>query len=157
MKDYLRSNKISTDEKRLLFSMRCRVNEIKCNYRTKYENNMSCTLCSSNTEESEVHLLQCGAIVSEPEVKNLISDVEYSDIFSDVQKQIRAAKLWTRIFRIRKWKLENRKLSTDGHQVHQLSASYTGNSTVTVDTSPLDGDSSTTVQNSLLNVYDFGS
>ena len=87
MKEYLRNDKLSTDEKRLLFSMRCRVNEIKCNYRAKYENNLSCNLCSSNTEE----LLQCGAIVSEPEVNTQISEVKYCDIFSDVQKQIRAA------------------------------------------------------------------
>ena len=44
-----------------------------------------------NTEESEGHLLQCGAIVSEPEVNNHISEMQYSDIFSDVQQQIRAA------------------------------------------------------------------
>ena len=112
--------------------MRCRVNEKKSNYRSKYENNMSLTLCSCKAEESEIHLLQCGAIFSEPEVNNQISEVTYSDIFSDVQKQIRAVKLWTRIFWIRKWKLENRKLSTDGHQVNHLSASYAGNSTVTV-------------------------
>ena len=37
--------------------------------------------------------------------------------------------------------MENRTLSTDGHQVHHLSASYAGIITVTVDASPLDGDS----------------
>ena len=37
MKEYLRSNKLSTDEKRLLFSMRCRVNQVKTNYKTKYK------------------------------------------------------------------------------------------------------------------------
>ena len=43
--------------------------------------------------------------------------------------------------------MENRKLSTDGHQAHQYSASYAGNNTVTVDASPLNGDKG----------YDFGS
>ena len=62
---YLRSNELSTEKKRLLFSMRCRVNEIKCNYKSKYKNDMSCLLCSSNDDESEIHLLQCEAIVSE--------------------------------------------------------------------------------------------
>ena len=156
MKHYLRSNKLSTEEKRLLFSMRCRVNETKCNYRSKYENNMNCSICSSNTEESELHLLKCEAIVSEPEVKDQISEITYSDIFSDVERQIKAVKLWTKIFRIRKWKIENKKLSSDGHQVHHLSALYAGNSTVTVDASTRDGDGSTDIQNSLLNVYDFG-
>ena len=73
-------------------------------------------LCSSNEEESEVHLLRCNDNSTEQDVMNDIHEVEYLDIFSDVKKQIRAVKLWKRIFRIRKWKLENRKLSNDGHQ-----------------------------------------
>ena len=117
---------------------------------------MKCSLCSSNEDKSGFHLLQCDNIITELDVKHDINEVEYLDIFSDLKKQIRAVKLWKRIFRIRKWKMENRKLSNDGHQVHHLSASYAGNSTVTVDASPLDGDSSTTVQSQLLNVYDFG-
>ena len=156
MKEYLKTSQISTEDKRLLFSMRCRVNDLKSNYKSKYQNNMKCSLCSSNEEESEVHLLRCDNIITEQDVKHDINEVEYLDIFSDLKKQIRAVKLWKRIFRIRKWKMENRKLSNDGHQVHHLSASYAGNSTVTVDASPLDGDSSTTLQSQLLYVYDFG-
>ena len=45
MKEYLRSNKLSTEEKQLLFSMRCRVNPLKWNYKSKYANNMSCSIC----------------------------------------------------------------------------------------------------------------
>ena len=137
MKEYLKTSQISTEDKRLLFSMRCRVNDIKSNYKSKYQNNMKCSLFSSNEEESELHLLRCDNIIT-----------EYSDIFSDLKKQIRAVKLWKRIFRIRKWKMENRKLSNDGHQAHHLSASYADNSTVAVDASPQDEDSSITVQNS---------
>ena len=88
---------------------------------------------------------------------NDISDIEYSDIFSDIRKQIKAVKVWKKIFRIRNWKMQNRKLSSQGHQVHRLSASYAPDIPVTVDTSPLPGDSSTTLQNTLLNVHDFGS
>ena len=156
MKAYLKSNQLSTDEKRLLFSMRCRVNEVKCNYRTKYKNNVTCSLCDSNSEESEVHLLQCEAIISEPEVKDSITQIHYSDIFAEVKKQIKAVKTWRKFFRIRNWKMENRKLSSDGRQAHQLSASCTDSSPVTVDSSTLDGDSSTIMQTMLLNVYDLG-
>ena len=156
MKMYLRSNELSTDEKRLLFSLRCRVNEVKCNYKSKYRNDMSCSLCSSNVDESEMHLLQCEAIVSEPEVKDDISEIEYSDIFSDIKKQIKAVKIWKKIFRIRNWKSQNRTLSSSGHQAHLLSASYAPDTPVTVDISPLPGDSSTNLQNMILDVYDFG-
>ena len=76
MKEYLRSNKLSTDEKRLLFSMRCRVNQVKTNYKTEYKNNLHCSLCSISTDESESYLLQCGSIVMEPEVKDDIYTIQ---------------------------------------------------------------------------------
>ena len=50
MKEYLRSNKLSTEEKQLLFSMRCRVNPLKWNYKSKYANNMSCSICPSDDQ-----------------------------------------------------------------------------------------------------------
>ena len=104
MKAYLKSNELSTEDKRLLFSMRCRVNEVKCNYRTKYKNNITCSLCDSNSEESEVHLLQCESIISEPDVKDSIPQMEYSYIFAEVKKQIKAVKTWRKFFKIRNWK-----------------------------------------------------
>ena len=156
MKDYLRTSKLSTEDKQLLFSMRCRVNDVRTNYKTKYKNNMSCSLCTSCAEESESHLLQCTAIVNEPEVKDEISSIEYSDIFSHLEKQIKAVRMFSKVFKIRNWKTSNRQLSTTGHQVHLLSASCTDNSPVTVDASPLDSDCSTDLQNQLFNVYDFG-
>ena len=84
--------------------MRCRVNEVKCNYRTKYKNNITCSLCDSNSEESEVHLLQCVSIISEPDVKDSIPQMEYSYIFAEVKKQIKAVKTWRKFFKIRNWK-----------------------------------------------------
>ena len=117
---------------------------------------MYCSLCTSGAEESELHLLQCKAIVDEPEVKEEITKIEYSDIFSGVERQIKAVKVFSKIFKIRNWKASNRQLSTSGHQVHLMSASCTDNSPVIVDASPLDGDSSTDLQNQLFNVYDFG-
>ena len=98
MKEYLRSNKLSTEEKQLLFSMRCRVNPLKWNYKSKYTNNMSCSICPSDDQDSELHLLKCESIVSEPDIKDQINSIEYSDIFSDLKKQIRAVKVWKNIF-----------------------------------------------------------
>ena len=121
-----------------------------------YKNKLYCLICTSGAEESESHLLQCTAIVNEPEVKDDISNIEYSDIFSHLQKQIKGDKVLSKVFRIINWKTSNRQLSTTGHQAHLLSASCTDNSPVTVDASGLDGDSSTDLQNQLFNVYDFG-
>ena len=75
--------------------------------------------------------------MSEPDIKDQIKSIEYSDIFSDLQKQIRAVKVWKIIFRIRKWKMENRKLSCDGPQAHHTSASCATSGPVMVDSSSL--------------------
>ena len=76
---------------------------------------MKCMNCSSNVDESEVHLLQCDGIVDEADMKSEISKIEYSDIFADLEKQIFAVKVWRKSFKIRDWKNENRKLSSTGH------------------------------------------
>ena len=41
MKQYLKTNLLTTEEKLLLFSMKSRMLELKCNYKSKYKNNMS--------------------------------------------------------------------------------------------------------------------
>ena len=107
MKQYLKTNKMSTDEKLVLFSMRCRMNELKCNYRMKNSNNLKCALCKQNFEESESHLLQYSELISEPELVNEIPKIKYSDIFGNLEEQIKAVKIWKNIFKIRKWKFEN--------------------------------------------------
>ena len=149
IKQYLISHEISTDEKQLLFLMHCRMNETKCNYKTKYRNNINCTLW----EENEVHLLQCTSITSELEIPN---NVKYSDIFEDMDSQVRAVKIWKKIYKIRNWKLENRSLSQNGHQEHLLSASCTLGRPLDIDHTTPGVGGSTVVQNSILNVYDFG-
>ena len=55
-----------------------------------------------------------------------LENIKYEDIFGNIEKQIRAVKVWTRIFQIKTWKEENQNLS-NGHQVHQLSASFSSN------------------------------
>ena len=95
-------------------------------------------------------------ISSEDEVKDSITQIQHSDIFDEVKKQVKAVKTWRKIFKIRNWKIANRNLSSDGRQAHQLSASCTDSSPVTVDSSSLDGDGSTNMQTMLLNVYDLG-
>ena len=141
--DYLKSSKLPTEEKRLLFSMRCRVNQMKTNYKSKYEDNMQCLLCSSNVEESEIHLLRCDGIICKKEVKDESQKIEYKDIFADLKKQIFAVKTWR--------KVENRKLSSNGRQEHLLSVSCADEDST--DSASLDADVST---NMLFYVYDRG-
>ena len=89
----------------------------------------------------------------EPELSKDIHSVKYSDIYGNINEQKRAVTLWKKLFKIRTWKLENRKLSY-GPQEHPPSASYSCSTPLLVDSTSLD--SSTILQNSLLYLYDSG-
>ena len=46
IKSYLTISELSVTDKQLLFSLRCRMNETRCNYKAKYNNDLHCTLCT---------------------------------------------------------------------------------------------------------------
>ena len=122
MKDYLKSNDLTTDEKQLLFLMKSRMTDLKWNFKGKYRNDLNCSLCKLNFVESEIHLLQCDQLTCEPEILEEMKTIKYDDIFGSISEQIKAVKIWKKIFKMRDKKLEERKLSF-GHQEHHQSAS----------------------------------
>ena len=109
---------------------------VKTNYSNGYSN-MQCRLCNAQGEdECEIHLMKCVQIVSESNLKNDLENISYSDIFGTLDKQIAAAKVWKKVFKVWNRKLETVKLSPRGHQEHLpqgLSASYPGTAAQTVD------------------------
>ena len=155
MKDYLKSDRLSVEEKKLLFSMKTRSTNVKTNFRNSYTN-LLCRLCQKPDEdECEIHLLKCDQIVKEKNIEN-IDKISYLDIFGTLEKQITAVKVWKKILKVWKIKLEASRESPSGHQVHQAlgqSASYADNAdstqTVGVDTPSSDG-------TSIIYVYDLG-
>ena len=151
IKDYLTSNKISTDENKLLFVLKKKTVDVKTNYSNGFSNKQ-CRLCKTEGEEEcEIHLIRCVQIVSESNLKNYLENISYSDIFGTLDKQIAAAKVWNKGFKVWNRKLETVKLSPRGHQEHLpqgLSASFPCTSTRTVDSLSLDDSNCT--------VYEFG-
>ena len=57
MQDYLDSDKISTEEKQLLFKFCTRTYPCKTNFRKQYEPDLSCFICFN--EDTPEHLLNC--------------------------------------------------------------------------------------------------
>ena len=70
-------------------------------------------------------MFHCESIISEYEVKEEVAKISDDDNYSDTNKQIRTVKTLRKLFKIRTWKIETRKLSSAGHQAHPLSASDT--------------------------------
>ena len=60
MQAYLKANesKITQIEARKIFKIRCRVTDVKANFRGNYEN-VECELCNENLEENQEHIMKC--------------------------------------------------------------------------------------------------
>ena len=86
--------------------MRTRMVMVKCNYRRKYEGNLLCTLCDTQAEESQEHLLICSALLEDIVVDNT---VKYMDIFGTLEKQVKAVKYISQIISTRKVKLKEQE------------------------------------------------
>ena len=101
LQTYLSSNELTTNEKKLLFSLRTRSIDVKRNYKNKFKFNMLCSLCKDESEEeSEPHLLRCSKILSE--VKNDIDviNAKYGNIFSDnIEDQVKTTKIFSKVLK----------------------------------------------------------
>ena len=107
MKDYLTTDKLSLEEKQLLFNLRVRMIEVKCNFKSKHGEDLLCSLCQTNSEESQEHVLICPALVPH----HAATTVQYKDIFDSLEKQIVAVKHWSKLMSIRKIKIKEQEIS----------------------------------------------
>ena len=110
IKQYLMSDQLSLEEKRLLFQVRNRTCDVKTNYRQLYSNNMLCRLCAKQ-EESEFHLMMCAEVVDE-QLKCELKNIDVSDVWKSFAKQKSAIKILNKLFKIRNLKYEKKKLSS---------------------------------------------
>ena len=101
MQPYLKSSEISTVKKQILFKLRTKMLNIKANFSSMNKNNLQCSLCKDmSTTENEEHLLVCSVLANHPKLKDEIGQVKFEDVFSDEQKQFRAAKVFKQIMEI---------------------------------------------------------
>ena len=96
MCDYLQTNELSTDDKRLLFKLRCRMTNNKSNFKNLHTNKLECRLCEdANSQETLTHLTKCPFLVTKVEG---ISDLHQDDIFGELSAQVKAVKVWREVF-----------------------------------------------------------
>ena len=86
------------------------VPNIKTNYRNMF-GDMGCRLCGdSEVEESQSHQLDCITLINScPDLYN-DSIVNYDDIYSDIDKQLRATKLFEKVLKVRDKIVEEKQL-----------------------------------------------
>ena len=117
MQEYLKSDKLTKQEKILLFKLRIRMIEVKGNFQERHKGNLHCELCEDVTEEeTQMHLLKCQFLTKHPELEQLISEIRYNDIFGDLASQVKAIKVWKKIVSVRKIHLKKKKISPGAPQ-----------------------------------------
>ena len=58
---------------------------MKGNFSSSHRNKIQCDLCGDkDSEETQLHLLQCNFLVNHPDLKQNISKINYEDIFKDL-------------------------------------------------------------------------
>ena len=114
IQNYLKSDKISVKEAKLLFKIRTNMLEVRINYKGNYLKNkqdqvstapsdfehLQCPLCNKHLDNEE-NIFKC------EELKN-DSEAEFMNLFSkDMNKMSKALKQFHKLWKIRKNKLEN--------------------------------------------------
>ena len=100
MQNYLKANKlkISQELAQTVFKMRSRMEEVKIDFRGKYEN-LECGVCKE-VEESQKHIIECREILKMKENDGKTPD--YENLFGEnVKKQVEIAKTFTENLKIK--------------------------------------------------------
>ena len=100
LEKYLSSEKLSTAEKQTLFKLKTRMVEVKSNFKTHHDEQVTCSFCPE--EDTQAHLLSCKEVTMGIDISN----VEYEDIFKDIDKQEAIARVFNKILKQRNLKLK---------------------------------------------------
>ena len=116
--EYIKSPAFSTREKRLLFKLRSRTLDVKCNFPGKY-GDLKCISCGL-LEETQGHLLQCSKISKELQyLSQKVSTVNENFIYGNIQEQQIIVKIYSDILEVReKLKQQEVKLPSIEGPVH---------------------------------------
>ena len=98
---YLSDEKLSIDNKKLLFQLRTRSTHTRANYKDKYKFDLSCPLCKDKTsEQTDAHLLTCSAMDNVLASKTELQHMKHEHIFDELDKQVRITEVYKDIFKL---------------------------------------------------------
>ena len=100
-KDYFSDRRFSKEDVQILFSLRTKMTNCKTNFRNQFGTNLQCRICQDKDSiEDEDHILIC------PEMTDGQCDVQFTDVYGDVDTQYNAVKVFKKIIRRRNVYLE---------------------------------------------------
>ena len=78
---------------------------VKANFKSQYEDNLECNLCEVHEPQTQEHLLFCNTIINNCSQLQDKINIQYSDLFMEVEKQKRCSQLYKEVLKT-KLKLE---------------------------------------------------
>ena len=97
---YILSDELSNEEISSMFAVRSRMTNVKRNFINKFNQNLSCTL-GCEVEENQEHLLDCKFLIDKLEDKSILAECEYSEVFGNIDQQIKMCKIFSKILKIK--------------------------------------------------------
>ena len=95
MQSYLKTNELSTREKQSLFSLRNRSFDVKTNYKTLYNEDMTCRICHDpDSIEDKRHTFNCSVLTKDETIDNTI---QFEHIFGSLSQQVKATKQFVKL------------------------------------------------------------
>ena len=94
---YIADRRFTKDDVQLLFKLRTKMLDCKSNFKTQFQNNLSCRICElTDSIEDEDHLLIC--IINNNEAHS----VTFNDVYGSIDKQFEVVKIFKNVMRKRK-------------------------------------------------------
>ena len=97
---YIRSGELSNSEINLLFKIRSKMVNVKCNFKNG-NTNLECQLGCGENFEDQAHILSCKKLLEKYPCKDNLKNVKYDDIFASVRKQKRIITVFKDLLNIR--------------------------------------------------------
>ena len=95
-KPYFSDRRMLKEDVQLLFTLRTRMTNCKSNFKQQYVNNLMCRICASEGSfEDEDHILICPALTDGQ------TDVQFTDVYGDIDSQLHAVKVYKKVLRKR--------------------------------------------------------
>ena len=98
---YIKSGLFSNDELEMLFSMRSKMIQVKCNFPGLNKDEKRCSLGCPDIEDQE-HILNCRYLSEHLEDQSILAEVSYQDIFNTVEDQKNVVMVYKQLLEIRK-------------------------------------------------------
>ena len=96
-KAYFSDRRFSREDVQLLFALRTKMIDCKTNFREQFHQRLQCRICKEpNSIENEDHLLTCSVL------NNANSEVNFSDVYGDIDHQYKATQAFKSVIRRRK-------------------------------------------------------